>query len=304
MSMYQNKHFSRFKRIALYAAPVLFLLLWTVPAIAANKTTTTTKPAANAAPVDISGAVTTTYSADSTVQLGMIVQLKDKAPTAVVPVSAASTTKVLGVVIPNSNVAIVLTPKNVTDQQVLVATNGSYNVLVSNQNGPIKVGDYLAISAIAGVAMKAGIVEQQVVGRAAGNFTGSGNVITAIKLKDQLGKDTTLALGRIQVDINIAHNPLNQKTVDHVPAFLANLAQAVANKSVSVARIYLGTVILAVTTVITSIMLYSGIRSGMISVGRNPLSKKSIIKSLIQTIIAGLIIFIAGILAVYLLLKL
>lgn len=304
MYMYQNKHFSCFKRIALYAAPVLFLLLWTVPAIAANKTTTTTKPAANAAPVDISGAVTTTYSADSTVQLGMIVQLKDKAPTAVVPVSAASTSKVLGVVIPNSNVAIVLTPKNVTDQQVLVATNGSYNVLVSNQNGPIKVGDYLAISAIAGVAMKAGIVEQQVVGRAAGNFTGSGNVITAIKLKDQLGKDTTLALGRIQVDINIAHNPLNQKTVDHVPAFLANLAQAVANKSVSVARIYLGTVILAVTTVITSIMLYSGIRSGMIAVGRNPLSKKSIIKSLIQTIIAGLIIFIAGILAVYLLLKL
>jgi hypothetical protein len=301
MSMYQNKHFSRVKLIVLAAALVLF---WTAPALAASKTTTTAKPADKPAPVDISGAVTSTYSADSTVQLGMIVQLKDKAPTAVVPLTAASTSKVLGVVIPNSNVAIVLTPQNVTQQQVLVATNGSYNVLVSNQNGPIKVGDYLAISAIAGVAMKAGIVEQQVIGKAAGNFTGSGNVISAIKLKDQLGKDTTIALGRIQVDINIAHNPLNQKTVDHVPAFLANLAQAIANKSVSVARIYLSTVILAVTTVITSIMLYSGIRSGMIAVGRNPLSKKSIIKSLIQTIIAGLIIFIAGIFAVYLLLKL
>jgi hypothetical protein len=239
MSMYQNKHFSRVKLIVLAAALVLF---WTAPALAASKTTTTAKPADKPAPVDISGAVTSTYSADSTVQLGMIVQLKDKAPTAVVPLTAASTSKVLGVVIPNSNVAIVLTPQNVTQQQVLVATNGSYNVLVSNQNGPIKVGDYLAISAIAGVAMKAGIVEQQVIGKAAGNFTGSGNVISAIKLKDQLGKDTTIALGRIQVDINIAHNPLNQKTVDHVPAFLANLAQAIANKSVSVARIYLSTV--------------------------------------------------------------
>ena len=297
MSMFQNKHYHRIKLVALSAALMLF---WTVPALAASKPATTTKPA----PVDISGAVTSTYSADDTVQLGMIVQLKDKAPTAVVPLTAASTSKVLGVVIPNSNVAIVLTPQNVTQQQVLVATNGSYNVLVSNQNGPIKVGDYLSISAIAGVAMKSGITEQQVIGKAAGNFTGSGNVISAIKLKDQFGKDTTIALGRIQVNINIAHNPLNQKTVDHVPAFLANLAQAIANKSVSVARIYLGTVVLAVTTVITSIMLYSGIRSGMISVGRNPLSKKSIIKSLIQTIIAGLIIFIAGIFAVYLLLKL
>jgi hypothetical protein len=291
--MYKNKHFSRIKLIIVSAALVLF---WTVPALAASKTTTTAKPAAKAAPINISGAITTTYSADSTVQLGMIVQLKDKAPTSVVPLTTASTSKALGVVIPNSNVAIVLTPQNVTKQQVLVATNGTYNVLVSNQNGPIKVGDYLAISAVAGVAMKAG--------KAAGNFTGSGNVISAIKLKDQLGKDTTLALGRIQVDINIAHNPLNQKTIDHVPAFLANLAQAVASKSVSVARIYLSTVILAVTTVITSIMLYSGVRSGMVAVGRNPLSKKSIIKSLIQTIIAGLIIFIVGIFAVYLLLKL
>jgi hypothetical protein len=299
--MYKNKHFSRIKLIIVSAALVLF---WTVPALAASKTTTTAKPAAKAAPINISGAITTTYSADSTVQLGMIVQLKDKAPTSVVPLTTASTSKALGVVIPNSNVAIVLTPQNVTKQQVLVATNGTYNVLVSNQNGPIKVGDYLAISAVAGVAMKAGFTEQQVIGKAAGNFTGSGNVISAIKLKDQLGKDTTLALGRIQVDINIAHNPLNQKTIDHVPAFLANLAQAVASKSVSVARIYLSTVILAVTTVITSIMLYSGVRSGMVAVGRNPLSKKSIIKSLIQTIIAGLIIFIVGIFAVYLLLKL
>jgi hypothetical protein len=51
-------------------------------------------------------------------------------------------------------------------------------------------------------------------------------------------------------------------------------------------------------------MLYSGIRSGMIAVGRNPLSKKSIMRSLIETVIAGLIVFAVGIFAVYLLLKL
>ena len=76
------------------------------------------------------------------------------------------------------------------------------------------------------------------------------------------------------------------------------------DKKVSAARIYLGLAVLALTTVITGNLVYSGVRSGMISVGRNPLSKKSIIKSLIQTVIAGLIIFIVGVLAVYLLLKL
>lgn len=279
-----------------------FGLLGAAPIQAATKAAD--KTATKAAPVDISGNVTSSYSADASVQPGMIVQLKDKTPTAVIALSSTSAGKILGIAITNNRAAIVLTPEKVTQQQVLVATTGTYPVLVSNQNGPVKFGDYLSISSVNGVAMKAGITEQQVIGKAAGNFTGNADVISSISLKDQAGKDTKIAIGRVFVDVAIAHNPLNQKTVDFVPAFMVSLAQAVANKSVSVARIYLSTAVLLVCTVITSIMLYSGIRSGMIAVGRNPLSKKSIIKSLIQTVIAGLIIFVAGVLAVYLILKL
>lgn len=282
------------------------LSVWAVPAQAASKTYSTAQASATAKPssVDISSDVASTYSADPTVQQGMVVQLKNKTPDYVIPVSAASQAKILGVVVPNANVPIVLTPANVTQQQVLVATTGRFDVLVSNQNGPIKIGDYLSISAIAGVAMKASINDEQVIGRATTDFTGSGNVISSIQLKDQLGKDTSVSISRVVVDIGVVHNPLNQKTVDFVPAFLVGLAQAVANKSVSVARIYLSSVVIFVTTIVTAVMLYSGIRSGMVAVGRNPLSKKSIIVSLIQTVVAGLIIFIVGILAVYLLLKL
>jgi hypothetical protein len=290
-------------RLGLTLLVAALLLVSTSSVLAATaKTDTKATTPTKQPPVDISNAVANTYSADAMVQQGMIVQLKDKAPTDVVALTASSTSKILGIVVPNTNVAIVLTPTTVTKQQVLVATTGRYNVLVSNQNGPVKVGDYLSISAIAGVSMKSGIDQPQVIGKAAGNFTGSGNVIGAVKLKDQFGKDIAVAIGRVSVDINIAHNPLNQKTVDFVPAFIENLAQSIANKSVSVARIYLSSVILVLTTIVTAIMMYSGIRSGMIAVGRNPLSKKSIIKSLIQTVFAGLIIF--GIIAVYLLLKL
>lgn len=287
-----------FKRCGAAVALVLLVAMSGGAVQAADKTPAKTDT------VDISSSVANTYNADASVQQGMVVRLKDKSPTDVVPVESGYSAKILGIVIPNSNVPIVLTPETVTKQQVLVATTGKYNVLVSNQNGPIKVGDYLAISAISGVVMKAGVSQEQIVGKAVGTFSGTSNVISTVSLKDELGKDNKIAIGRISVDISVAHNPLNQKTVDHLPAFLSNLASAIANKSVSVARIYLSTAILVLTTIITAIMLYSGIRSGMIAVGRNPLSKKSIIKSLIQTIIAGLIVFIAGILAVYLLLKL
>jgi hypothetical protein len=52
------------------------------------------------------------------------------------------------------------------------------------------------------------------------------------------------------------------------------------------------------------VILYSGVRNTLISIGRNPLSKKTIYKGLIQIILMGLIIFITGLFGVYLLLKL
>lgn len=287
----------------------LFFVAMPVAAAATNQVATT-KPAATTktdtkkVPQDISGAVTQSYSADPAVQVGMIVQLKEKDGSTVVPLSSKKSKNILGVVIPASSATIVLTPVAESKQQVLVATSGKHSIIVSNQNGPVKVGDYISISAIDGVGMKANDKQNEVIGKAAGNFTGTANVIGSVKVKDLLNKESTVTLGRINVDINITHNPLTQKIVDFVPAFLSGVAIAVADKPVSVARIYLCTVILIVTALIAGGMLYSGIRGGMVAVGRNPLSKKSIIKSLIQTVMAGLIVFVVGIVAVYLLLKL
>lgn len=275
------------------------LFFTAMPANAATSKTDTEKQSK-----DISGAVTQSYSADPSVQMSMIVQLKDKDGSTVVPLSNKNDKNILGVVIPASSAAIVLTSAAQEKQQVLVATSGKHGVIVSNQNGPIKVGDYVAISAIDGVGMKADKSQDQVIGKAADNFTGTSNVIGSVKVKDVLNKESTVALGRINIDINITHNPLTQKTVDFVPAFLSGVAVAISGKPVSVARIYLSTVILIVTMLLAGNMLYSGIRGGMIAVGRNPLSKKSIIKSLTQTVLAGLIVFVVGVFAVYLLLKL
>jgi hypothetical protein len=253
---------------------------------------------------DLSNAVTQSYNADTSVQLGMIVKLKDKASKTVTPVSTDEIANMLGVVIPSDDATIVLTPQTTTSQQVLVATSGRFSVLVSNQNGPIKTGDFITVSSVAGIGMKADENQLEVIGKAASDFSGNANVIGTVKLKDSLGRTNSVALGRVQLDMRITHNPLFQKSADYVPGFLAKAATAVANKPVSVARIYLGMALLFVSSIIAGDMLYSGIRSGMIAVGRNPLSKKSIMRSLVETVIAGLIVFAVGIFAVYLLLKL
>jgi hypothetical protein len=262
------------------------------------------KSTASSPPANISNGVTQSYNADASVEVGMMVQLKAKDSNTVVPVSENNIVDMLGVVIPPSNATIVLVPKTVTQQQVLVATTGRNQVLVSNQDGPINIGDYITISSIAGVGMKASGSQDEVLGKAAAAFSGTSNVIGSIPLKNTIGGGTTVSIGRIPVDMAISRNPLFARAADYIPGFLSKIALTVANKPVSSARIYLSMALLVITALVTGNLLYSGVRSGMQAIGRNPLSKKSIIKSLIETVIAGLIIFIVGVLAVYLLLKL
>jgi hypothetical protein len=95
---------------------------------------------------DSSSTVTQSYNAQPSVLSGMLVELKSKSDNTVIPLATSDLGKMLGVVVPVSDSPIVLTTTtSTTDQQVLVANSGQYNVLVSNQNGSIQSGDRLTI---------------------------------------------------------------------------------------------------------------------------------------------------------------
>lgn len=288
------------------AVAVITFSFLPVSALAATATQpaakATTSPAP-AEPANISQAVTHSFNADPGVQLGMIVKLKAKDNGTVEPLGQDSIKALLGVVVKPNDSTITLSPQAAKTQQVYVASNGHFMVLVSNQNGSIKPGDLITISALAGIGMKATESQSIVLGKAITAFNGTSNVIGKVNLKDKTGKVIEASLGRISVAIDITHNPLASSTSDKVPEFLAKAAIGIANKQVSTARIYLGVVLIVVSAFVAANVVYSGVRSGMLAIGRNPLSRKSIFGSLVQTVIAGLIIFIVGILAVYLLLK-
>jgi hypothetical protein len=293
---------------ALALLSLSFMILIPASAAAATKSaskTTASSSSSTSSNTDITQAVTQSYNAPSSVELGMIVQLNPKDATSVEPLASATIQDMLGVRV-NSNDASITLSSQATGgtQQIFVATSGRYNVLVSDQNGPILVGSYITISALNGVGMLADQTESVVLGKADGSFNGTSNVQGTTSLKNSQGQTVKVAIGTIPVDLSIIHNPLASKQTDYVPSFLAKTATTISSKPVSAARIYLGLTILLVSAAVTANVVYSGVRSGMQAIGRNPLSKKSIIRSLVQTVIAGLIIFIVGIFAVYLLLKL
>jgi hypothetical protein len=243
--------------------------------------------------------VTQGYGTDETLQRGMIVGLKEGDATKVESLNVNNLDRILGVVVAPNDSPITLSDAK---EKVFVATVGRYDLLVSDQEGAISPGEYVTASSLNGIGMKATFEQSEIVGRALEGFDGTEGVVGTSKIKDTKGGERTVNIGRIEIDIGVSKNPI-AKSAAVTPEWLGKVGQAIAGKSLSPAKIYMGAGIFIVGASIAFAILISGVRSSMISIGRNPLSKKSILKGLLQVILTSLIVLIISVSAVYLLLK-
>jgi hypothetical protein len=246
--------------------------------------------------------ITQGYDADSNVsfQRGMIVALKEKEPKKIETVNNTTPKRVHGVVVGSSDSSFILAEDT---QKIYVASGGKFEVLVGNQNGNISPGDMLTVSSISGIGMRSDDTQEIIIGKAIDGFDGTDHKLSDVTITDAQGKQVTIAIGRIKVDIEIMRNPILKSTAS-LPSFLREASQYVAGKPVNPIRVYLSIAVLIAAASVSGALIYSGVRSGMIAIGRNPLSKKSILKGIFQVVMVGMIIFIVGIFGVYLLLKL
>ena len=243
------------------------------------------------------------YSSASSLDNGTIVELTGKDLDHVKAATQKNLQNMFGVVVDRNQIPVRISNES-RNNETFVAVSGNYNVLVSDQAGPIKSGDYITLSSVNGVAMKAGSDEDMVFGRANRDFDGKGVTMGTTTLKDSNGDTKTVKLGSIPTTIDIRKNPNEKSTKADLPEMLQRVGQAIAEKEVSPIRIYLSLGITAVSLIAAIAVLYAGVRSGVISIGRNPMSKKSIFRALLEVILTSLLILIVGLFAVYLLLKL
>lgn len=243
-----------------------------------------------AAPLAYADTIVQGFRAKTALQPGMIVSLSQGQKDAVEVTKGNDSEHIYGVVIDPSQAPVTVKAQ---DQQVFVATGGNYLVLVSTQNGVIKSGDYISMSAIDGIGAKAQD-QPLVIGRALEGFDGKSRVITT--------SSDGHAIGRIAVSIIPGKNPLVKDSVA-IPAPLRRFGEAIAGKNISAVRIYAALAVFVITSLVAISVLAVGIRSSIISIGRNPLSKKYIMRGLLQVILVAVLVFIVGTFGVYLLLK-
>lgn len=234
--------------------------------------------------------ISKTFGSDKTIAPGYVVALSKTNSNKVELATSKELSRIYGVVISPTDSPVTLQTGN---GQVVVSTNGSYSVFVSLDGGVVNAGDYLSMSLTNGVAAKANNAQDYILGRAISGFNGSQGVLSGS------GQN---AVGKIPVVVSPGKNPL-AKSEPSVPGPLLRIANSLAGRPVSPQRIYTALAIFLISLIVAASLIYVGVRSSMISIGRNPLSKHSIMRGLTQVVVASALVFSAGLLGVYLLVR-
>jgi len=108
-------------------------------------------------------------------------------------------------------------------------------------------------------------------------------------------------LGTVPVVVNVTYYYAQpDKTL--IPAALQNLANALAGKTVDSLPIIISCVIFIITLIVVVSIIYSMIRSSIISVGRNPMAQSAVYRDVIQLSALVLGILAVAVIAIYVIL--
>jgi hypothetical protein len=187
--------------------------------------------------------------------------------------------------------------------QIQVTTSGVAMALVSTLNGPVKVGDHIAPTALSGIGGKA-VSNSRVIGVAQGSVDKDSSGAVKTTIKDQAGGSHEVYLLRVPVLVNVTFfsTGTDQKTL--VPQLVQRLANAIAAKQVSQLPIIISLIILVVSFFASGIITFTATRSAIISIGRNPLSKGSVVAGLVQVMVLVVVILMVGLGSIFMVLRL
>ncbi len=170
------------------------------------------------------------------------------------------------------------------DLGIPIITSGEVSVNVTTKNGLIKVGDYISASSIPGKGVKAISSDPYIIGTA----------ISALHVASSSSTSSTskVQYGSVRVSLRHTLNPL-VAGVQQIPQSVAIGKNIIFHivKYILAALIAVGTVYIAFRA------SGSSMRSGIISIGRNPLAKSSIHSMLVLNMIIIILISVIGLVA-------
>ena len=187
-------------------------------------------------------------------------------------------------------------------KKIQVVISGETTVLVSDINGAIKPGDKITASPISGVGMKA-VESTQIVGTSESDLESS--TTTEHTVTDKTGAKRQVHIGVVTLQVNVSYFAGTKSTLNNVvPGVLVDVGSSIAGKEVSPLRILFGFSLLVLGLVVAGIVLQTAVRSGIISLGRNPLAHQTLRRGLLDVLLSTVGLVIVTAIVFYLILAL
>lgn len=231
---------------------------------------------------------------DANVVSGALVSLKSGTANTVELGTSANTDRLLGIAGEDSLIEL-----SSGTGTVQIVTNGETRALVSDINGQVKTGDKITTSPISGVGMKA-LTSTLVIGTAQADLDSVKPETRVIKDKD--GKEKSVRIGAISIQVDKVFYEAPQDANSFVPPVLQDFAASLAGHQVSPIRIIIAAFLAFALFAVVAVLLYSAVRSSIISIGRNPLSESAVRSGLIQVGLTVLGVSAFTIIVIYLIL--
>lgn len=234
---------------------------------------------------------------DGQVSRGNLVTLSQSQAGTGVLASVQNGNGLLGVVVEDSDSLLAINPAQGTVQ---VAVGGTAPVLVSTLNGVVHSGDPVSVSPVEGIGMRAGS-GLPLVGYARSDLSAETPDVIQRSVKDKDGKTEHVFVGFVSVEINVHTGNLQANTGQ--ASYIHKVVQRWTGHDVSTVRIILALVITVVTLVTLGVLTYGSIYGSIISIGRNPLAKISIFRTLRSVLFLELVLGTVGVVLVVFLLR-
>lgn len=238
------------------------------------------------------------YKGAGAIPNGSVVSLNPKRQDYVQQANTSNGMRLLGVAVAGDDSLLAVDARPGTVQ---VATSGNATTLVSTINGDINVGDQVGVSPFDGVGMKA-LPGSRVIGLAQTSFNGSmDDDATTKQIIGKNGKTSSIRVGYIRVDIAINTNA--ESLPDSNLSGLQKIAKSLTGHTASIARVVISLAIAIVATLALITLIYASIYGSIISVGRNPLAKYAVFRTLSSVLAMAALVAIVAILTIFLLLR-
>jgi hypothetical protein len=250
------------------------------------------------APASASSAnISKSYQSDGSITNGSLVSLDPKRSNYVQPANTDNGARLFGVAVASNESLLAV---DATPGAVQVATSGNATTLVSDVGGNVGVGDQISVSPFNGVGMKAPS-GARVIGLAQTAFSKTTSGASMQTVSDRNGKQHQVAVGFVRINIAIGTSSADAQ-LENLNG-LQRLTRSITGHTVSTVRAAISLVVVIVSLLALITLVYASIYSSIISIGRNPLAKYAVFRTLGSVVgMAALTTLVASV-TVYLLLR-